>query len=96
MLTGVFLTAYFCTSHLQISKIQASLCSLAGWFDSYLGKPKDRDLKFCFLAILDLRPSLEVIKLELILKLRIKRNDTGPQAANHCALFWVWDCTQIL
>ena len=35
---------------------------------------------------------LEVIKLELILKLKIKCNnwlltDTCPQAANHCALF---------
>ena len=41
----------------------------------------------------------EVIKLEFILRLKIKRNDwlladTCPQAANHCALFWVWDCTQ--
>ena len=37
-------------------------------------------------------PSLEVIKLEFILRLKIKRNDclladTCPQAANHCALF---------
>ena len=44
---------------------------------------------------------LEVIKLEFILGLIIKRNDwlladTCPQAANHCALFWVWDCTQVL
>ena len=36
--------------------------------------------------------SLEVIKLEFILRLKIKRNDwlfadTCPQAANHCALF---------
>ena len=35
---------------------------------------------------------LEVIKLEFILKLKIKRNDwlladTCPQATNHCALF---------
>ena len=35
---------------------------------------------------------LEVIKLDFILKLKIKRNDwlladTCPQAANHCALF---------
>ena len=39
-------------------------------------------------------PSLNAIKLEFILKLKIKRNDwllvdTCPQAANHCALFWV-------
>ena len=39
---------------------------------------------------------LEVIKLEFILKLKIKRNDwlladTCPQAANQYALFWVWD-----
>ena len=38
------------------------------------------------------KPGLEVIKLEFILKLRIKRNDwllayTCPQAANHIALF---------
>ena len=38
------------------------------------------------------RAGLEVIKLESILKLKIKRNDwlladTCPQAANHCALF---------
>ena len=36
-------------------------------------------------------PGLEVIKLEFILRLKIKRNDwlladTCPQAANHCAL----------
>ena len=46
-------------------------------------------------------PGLEVIKLEFILRLKIKRNDwlfadTCPQAANHCALFWVWACTQVL
>ena len=38
------------------------------------------------------RPGLEVIKLEFILRLKIKRNDwllTRPQAANHCALFCV-------
>ena len=33
--------------------------------------------------------------------LKIKRNDwlladTCPQAANHWALFWAWDCTQVL
>ena len=38
------------------------------------------------------RPGLEVINLEFILRLKIKRNDwlfadTCPQAANHCALF---------
>ena len=38
------------------------------------------------------RPGIEVIKLEFILRLKIKRNDrlladTCPQAANHCALF---------
>ena len=38
------------------------------------------------------RPGLEVVKLEFILKLKIKHNDwlladTCPQAANHCALF---------
>ena len=37
---------------------------------------------------------LEVIKLEFILKLKIKRNDwlladTCPQATNHCTLFQV-------
>ena len=40
----------------------------------------------------NLNPGLEVIKLEFILRLKIKRNDwlladTCPQAANHCALF---------
>ena len=39
-------------------------------------------------------PGLGVIKLEFILRLKIKRNDwlladTCPQAANHCALFGV-------
>ena len=43
----------------------------------------------------------EVIKLEFILKLKIKHNDwlledMYQQAANHSALFWVWDCTQVL
>ena len=38
------------------------------------------------------RPGLEVIKLEFILRLKIKFNDWllvdwRPQAANHCALF---------
>ena len=38
------------------------------------------------------RAGLEVIKLEFILELKIKRNDwlladTCPPAANHCALF---------
>ena len=47
------------------------------------------------------KPCLEVIKLEFILRLKIKRNDwllsdTCPQAATHCILFWVWDCTQVL
>ena len=42
-------------------------------------------------------PRHEVIKLELNLRLRIKCNDwlladTCPHAANHCALFRVWDC----
>ena len=37
-------------------------------------------------------PGLEVIKLEFILRLKIKRNDwlladMCPQAADHCALF---------
>ena len=39
-----------------------------------------------------LRPGLEVIKLEFLLKLKIKHNDwlladTCPQAANRCTLF---------
>ena len=39
-----------------------------------------------------IRPGLEVIKLEFILRLKIKSNDwliadTCPQSANHCALF---------
>ena len=46
-------------------------------------------------------PGHEFIKLEFILRLKIKRNnwllaDTCPQAANHCTLFWVWECTQAL
>ena len=37
-------------------------------------------------------PGLEVIKLDFILRIKIKRNDwlladTCPQAANHCTLF---------
>ena len=45
-------------------------------------------------------PGLEVKKLEYSLKLKIKRSDwllvdTCPQAANHSALFWVWEWTQI-
>ena len=37
-------------------------------------------------------PGFEVIKLEFIIRLKIKHNDwlvvdTCPQAANHCALF---------
>ena len=39
-----------------------------------------------------INPGLEVIKLEFILRLKIKRNDElladmCPKAANHCALF---------
>ena len=54
-----------------------------------------RILKICH------SPGLKVIKLEFILRLKIKRNDwlhadTCPQAANHYALFWVRDCTQVL
>ena len=46
-------------------------------------------------------PGLEVIKVEYSLRLKIKRNDwlhtdTSTQAANHCALFWVWELTQVL
>ena len=45
-------------------------------------------------------PGPEVIKLEFILKLKIKCNgwmlaDTCQQAANHCSLFWAWDCTEV-
>ena len=47
---------------------------------------------FDWLVVPVWRPGLEVIKLEFILRLKIKRNDwlladTCPQAANHCALF---------
>ena len=47
------------------------------------------------------RPGLEVINLVASLRLKIKRNDwlladTCLQAANHCALFWVWEWTQVL
>ena len=46
----------------------------------------------CLCQYGDLQPGLEVIKLEFILRLKIKRNDwlfadTCPQAANHQALF---------
>ena len=46
-------------------------------------------LRLCYCLVI---PDLEVIKLEFILRLKIKRNDwlladTCPQAANHCALF---------
>ena len=37
---------------------------------------------------------LKVIKLEYTLRLKIKRNDW--HAANHCALFWIWEWTQVL
>ena len=45
-----------------------------------------------FTWLLNGKPCLEVIKLEYILKFKIKHNDwlfadTCPQAANHCALF---------
>ena len=48
-----------------------------------------------------IQSGLEVIKLEFILRLKIECNDwlladTCPQAANHCALFWVWGCTEVL
>ena len=59
---------------------------------------------FLWLYVFDVRAyltGLEVIKLEFILRLKIKRNDwlfadTCPQAASHYALFWVWTCTQVL
>ena len=46
----------------------------------------------CILKVSNIEPGLEVIKLEFILKLKIKHNDwlladTCPQTANHCALF---------
>ena len=46
-------------------------------------------------------PGLEVIKLDFILRLKIKCNDwmlvdKCPQASNQSALIWVWDCTQVL
>ena len=45
-----------------------------------------------FQVKIDTKPDLKVIKLEYILRLKIKRNDwliadTCPQAANHYALF---------
>ena len=47
---------------------------------------------FDWLVVPVWRPVLEVIKLEFILRLKIKLNDwllagTCSQAANHCALF---------
>ena len=49
---------------------------------------------YFYLLSKDKRKGLEVIKLEFILRLKVKRNDwlladTCPQAANHCALFLV-------
>ena len=52
-----------------------------------------RNKNFFFLVhTLNLRPGLEVIKLEYRLDLKIKCNelplaDMCPKAANHCALF---------
>ena len=45
-----------------------------------------------FMSLLKRCSGLEVLKLEFILRLRIKRNDwllvdMCPQAANHCGLF---------
>ena len=52
-------------------------------------------------AVVSILSGPDNIKLEFILRLKIKRNDwrladTCPQAANHCALLGVRDCTQVL
>ena len=54
-----------------------------------------KPVQFARISLLSMstkRPGLEVIKLEFIVRLKIKRNDwliadMCPQAANHCALF---------
>ena len=55
---------------------------------------------FMYLPLFVWGPGLEVIKLEFILRLKIKRNnwllaDTCLQAANHCAFFRVGVCTKV-
>ena len=60
--------------------------SLLGWINSLTSNPVLNKLLFVFF------PGLEVIKLEFILRLKIKCDDwlladTCSQAANHCALF---------
>ena len=49
----------------------------------------------CLRSMTMVFPGLKVIKLELIIKLKIKHNDwllvdMCPQAANHCTLFWFY------
>ena len=84
-------------THIWTDRRRASLCSrglLIMWSSNEFGQSCRRYGPYT-------KPGLEVIKLEFILRLKIKLNDwllvdTCPQAANHCALFWVWDCTQAL
>ena len=49
--------------------------------------------------IQELKQGLEAMKLEYSLKIKCNDwllADTWPQVANHCALFWVWEWTQVL
>ena len=70
--------------------ILASLCSSPGKLSpALIQTPKQVSMT---IKSYSHRHGLEVIKLEFILRLKIKRNDwlladTCPQAANHCALF---------
>ena len=69
------------TCSLQYISGISNLCSCEGCFEFYL-VANSEDKFSC----------LEVIKLEYILRLKIKHNDwlladTCPQAANHCVLF---------
>ena len=69
------------------------LCFVSTHFRHDRGKEKPQYMLFI------IWPGLEVVKLAFILRLKIKCNDwlladTCPQAANHCALFWVWEWTQ--
>ena len=72
------------------------------WMDEQMDRQMERKIKQQLYAaslggrILEIdvysKPGLEVIKLEFILRLKIKRSDwlladTCPQTANHCALF---------
>ena len=76
---------------LRLRYYHRPLPSFCGWLSSI------QNYRFCHWR----RSGLEDIQLEFILKLKIKHSDwliadTCPQAANHSALFWVWEWTQVL